>query len=97
MVIWSGTGLTVTLVNSGADCTPALLVAMIWSWIVTGAAPGARLTVNGPIDALGVGFGLRIVGTPTAPAFVCVHLKVHGSRLAGSVHEAVKGPNARPD
>src|SRR5206468_8074030 len=56
-----------------------------------------RVTVNGPIAAVFVGFGANIVGSPAAPALVCVHWNVHGRRLAGSVHEAVNGPNGCPE
>src|ERR1041385_1409683 len=79
----SAGGVTVTVVTSGGELSPAVLVATIWNVSVVGGAPAASATVNATV-APGLGFGVSTTGVPA----VCVHTKLHG-RPRGSLHVAV--------
>jgi hypothetical protein len=85
LVIWtvSGSGVTVTVVTSGAELTPAVLVATIWNCSTAGAAPAASATVKLTV-APANGFGVNTTGVPE----VWVHTKLHVSPR-GSRHVAV--------
>src|SRR5215475_1802912 len=79
----SGGGLTVTVVTSGAELTPAVLVATIWNCRTAGGAPAASATVKLTV-APANGFGVSTTGVPA----VCVHTKLQVSPF-GSLHVAV--------
>src|SRR5262245_27485202 len=84
LVIWtvSGGGVTVTVVTSGAELTPAVLVATIWNCSTASAAPAASATVK-RIAAPENGFGVNTTGVPK----VWVHTKLQVSPF-GSLHAA---------
>src|ERR1044071_1283393 len=79
----SAGGVTVTVVTSGGELSPAVVVAAIWNGNVVGGAPAASATVKLTV-APGLGFGVSTTGVPA----VCVHTKLHGSPR-GSLHVAV--------
>src|SRR6185295_8713619 len=78
------------LIGCGADATPFELIATAASWIVTAGCPSAStgLIEMFPLLLGAVGFGDSTVGTPGAPALVCVHTNLHG--VAGGVFRSVQ-------
>src|SRR5689334_4488488 len=81
----SAVGLTVTVVNSGAEDTPPD-VATTENWSVTPGAPTGRVTVNPTVAEFAF-------GASTIPAGA-VHAKVHGARATQEAVSETGTPEA---